>query len=244
MIQEFKVGKDGLAGFRKTLFIRMFALFFVSAAATVTISAINDENERGLLDILFTAAILIVVIIVVVYRSVNKQVKIMEVFRLVITGSDITREQGGKLPLTFSQTEIKEIIKTARGSFIIKSTISNETLVIPYFIENYTEAEKLLLQFGNITTEPQKIIVQKLTALLPLVAIALLVAVYTCDNKWVVGITGTSLLAFMAWSLIKVQGNKNLDRKVRASSWGLILVAISVITVMCFKLIGFSGQAY
>ncbi len=62
--------------------------------------------------------------------------------------------------------------------------------------------------------------------------------VYTVQNKLIVGLAGTTLAILLIWSFIKMRKSKNVDRKTKQTTWWLLLVLVSVITVMIVKLMG------
>lgn len=190
------------------------------------------------MSLVFSFLLFLGIVVFVTLRTVKKQLNLMQSYRLIIGESTITREQLSLMPVTITQHDIKEIIKTRKGSIIIKLRQANSTLVIPYFIENYVGAEALVSNFGTVTKGKEAVVVQKLKMALPFLAIVLMVIVYAAEIKWLVGISGVLLLVLMVWSFIGIRGNKDLNPKIRASAWWLLLVALTVIFTVFLKLSG------
>ena len=67
-------------------------------------------------------------------------------------------------------------------------------------------------------------------------------AVYISKNKLIVGISGSIALLFMGYSFFKIQGSKNIDKKIKTTMWWLLVVCASIIAVMYFKLSGLMDE--
>jgi heme A synthase len=77
---------------------------------------------------------------------------------------------------------------------------------------------------------------EKYQSFIGLVTVALLLCVYTVNNKIIVALTGSALVALLFWSFVKIRSSKNVDSKTKRSVWWVVLILVSVITVMFFKL--------
>lgn len=63
-------------------------------------------------------------------------------------------------------------------------------------------------------------------------------AVYISKNKIIVSVSGTILLLVLGYSFFEIQRSKNIDSKTKKGMWRLILVTVSFIGVMYYKLTG------
>ena len=63
-------------------------------------------------------------------------------------------------------------------------------------------------------------------------------AVYISKDKIIVGVSGTILLLVLGYSFFEIQRSKNIDSKTQKGMWWLILVTVSFIGVMYYKLTG------
>ncbi|MBK7442870.1 MAG: hypothetical protein IPI65_15460 [Bacteroidetes bacterium] len=61
-------------------------------------------------------------------------------------------------------------------------------------------------------------------------------AVAISNDKLIVGVSGTVLLAVLGYSVFEIQRSKNIDYKTKRIFWWVILVAASVCSVMYYKL--------
>jgi len=64
--------------------------------------------------------------------------------------SDIIREQLNTAPLTIHFMEIKEILKSKKGGFMIKGRTRTDVICIPYLIDNAAALEVELGKFAPI----------------------------------------------------------------------------------------------
>jgi hypothetical protein len=76
------------------------------------------------------------------------------------------------------------------------------------------------------------------SGILALLALGLMLCVYTVTNKIIVGLSGSLLVGLMLWSFFEVRRSKNIDSKTKRGIWFVLLVVASVIAVMIMKLIG------
>jgi hypothetical protein len=107
---------------------------------------------------------------------------------------------------------------------------------IPSQINDYEKLEKSLAEIREITVKNREPFLQKFRALLSILLIGLMAAVYISKDKIIVGFSGTVLLAILGYSFFEVQKSKNIDSKTKNARWWLILVTASIIGVMYFKL--------
>ena len=63
-------------------------------------------------------------------------------------------------------------------------------------------------------------------------------AVYISKDKIIVGVSETILLLVLGYSFFEIQRSKNIDSKTQKGMWWLILVTVSFIGVMYYKLTG------
>ena len=61
--------------------------------------------------------------------------------------------------------------------------------------------------------------------------------IYLCENKIISGICGTVLLIILAFSFIEIQKSKNIDNKTKKGSWWLVLVVVSIILTLIYKIL-------
>lgn len=238
-MQVFKIRQDGYKEIRKIMLVISIPLVVISGAVGITISNINskqNENDVNVLPVVIPIAVLALGF--GLYRGVNRQKALIESYTLTISNNHITREQLNTPTISIYFNDIKEIAKHKNGSFTIKGKETVDLIGIPIQIGDYSQLETALQQIQPIVVKGKGSFLGKYQSLTGLMTAGLMLCVYTVNNKIIVGLTGTVLVALMVWSSIKILSSKNVDYKMKRSFWWVLLVLASVIAVMIFKLTG------
>ncbi len=239
-MQVFKIRQDGFKEIRKKMLLRSIPMLLIAGAVGITISTINSkqkENDVNVLPIVIPMAVLALGF--GLYRGVNRQKALFESYTLTITNNLITREQLNTPTISIYFNDIKEIAKHKNGSITIKGKETVDLIGIPVQIDDYLQLETALQQIQPIVVKDKVSFMEKYQSLTGLVTVGLMLCVYTVNNKIIVALTGSVLVALMVWSFIKIRSSKNIDSKTKRSVWLVIIVLASVIAVMFFKLTGF-----
>lgn len=172
------------------------------------------------------------------YRGIQRQKRLFTSYRLTIDERGLTREQADTPIIRLAGEEIREILKDANGSYAVKGSSINQTILIPAQIENPVALEEAIHHFQPVVAAPQVPAATQALRLLPFATLVLMVLVYVSANKTVVAISGTLLLGFLGYSLFTTQRSKHIDGKTKKGMWFLLLVIASVLLVMYTKLVG------
>lgn len=238
-MKVFKIRQDGFKEIRKKILLRSIPVLLIAGAVGITISTINSKQKENDVNVL---PIVIPVIAAAIgfglYRGVNRQKTLFESYTLTITNNLITREQLNTPTISIYFNDIKEIAKHKNGSFTIKGKETIDLIGIPAQIDNHPQLETALQQIQPIVAKDKVSFMEKYQILTGLVTAGLMLCVYTVNNKIIVALTGSALVALMVWSFIKIRSSKNVDSKTKQGFWWIILVLASVIAVMTFKLTG------
>jgi len=238
-MQVFKIRQGGFTEIRKKILFRSVPMLLIGGAVGIIVSTINSKHGANEVNILPIIIPLIGGALALgIYRGVKRQKTLFESYTLTITNNLVTREQLNTPIISIYFNEIKEIIKNKNGSFIIKGKEAVDLIGIPAQIDDYSQLETTLQQIKPIIVKDKVAFLDKYPSFAGLLTIGLMLCVYTVNNKIIVGLTGTALVALMLWSFIKIQKSKNVDSKTKQSVWLVLLVLASVITVMIYKLIG------
>jgi len=238
-MQIFKVKQDGFKHIKKKTIIMMLPVMLIVVTFGVVISLVNSKDKTT--DVSVLPIIIPVMVGAVgfgIYRGINRQKYLFETYTLTITNNLITREQLNTPTVSIYFNEVKEITKNKKGGFTIKGTEAVDLIWIPIHIENPAELEKTLEQIHPITVKRKDTLLQKYPTLTAFATLGLMFCVYTVNNKIVVGLTGTLLVALLIWSFIKIRGSKNVDSRTKKAVWWIFLPLASVIGVMIIKLSG------
>ena len=172
------------------------------------------------------------------YRGVNRQKEIFDSYRLTLDNNAITREQHKTPTITISNTDVIEIVKNSNGSFTIKGNSPVNVIGVPSQKDDYEKLEKSLAEIRKISLKSSEPFLQKFSVLLSILTIGLMSAVYISKDKIIVGVSETILLLVLGYSFFEIQRSKNIDSKTQKGMWWLILVTVSFIGVMYYKLTG------
>jgi hypothetical protein len=236
-MQTFKLRPNGFDEIKKKLLIRSIPPTIVTMIIGGTISYTNAKNTPT--DAGYYITIIVIFLGVTVFslwRGIRKQRALSESYTLSISDSLIVREQLNTPDISIQLSEVQEIVKYPKGGFSIKGSRNNGMIMIPVQIDNYSQLETTLQQIHPITTKSNSSVLQKFRFLLTIMSLGLMLCVFTVNNKIVVGIAGPLCTALIIWSLIRVQTDKNTDRKTKNRMWISLLVIASIIGVTIMKL--------
>ena len=238
-MKVFKIRQDGFKEIKKQSLIRTIPIMLIVVAAGIVIGPINSKDKAAEINVL---PIFIPVVVAALgfglYRGISRQKSIFESYTLTITNNLVTREQLNTPVISIYFNDIKEIVKNKNGSFTIKGLNSAGLIGIPAQIDDYSQLETALQQIQPVIIRDKVSLLQKYQSLTGWVTIGLMLCVYTVNNKIIVGLTGTALVALMSWSFMNIRSSKNIDNKTKRNLWWVLLVIASVIGVMVFKLTG------
>ena len=236
---DYKIRPDRFKEIRNQLLTRLIILFFLTGVASVTMTIYTSKDK---VDYVIFLPILIVLLIAVfvfsIYRAVKKQKKLLDNYALTINENTVTRYQLNTPTISLYHNEIKEILKTKNGSFIIKGKDAEDIILVPAQIDNYTDLETLLSQIKPVIFQKSKPVYEKYPFLNIILLIGLMAGVYVSMNKIIVLACGTLLTIIMVWSFYKVQKSKNVENRTKQISWWSLIVLVSIICVTILKLIG------
>lgn len=246
----FRIRPDGLKEIRKKMLLWGIpsSLITVTIALLITFSFDYDRNDQIKPDSYNTSspydwitwAIPVVVVVTAacigMIRALRRVKKAFESYELTISENLIAREQYNTPTISIYLGEVREIIKRKNKGFIVWGKTSNDMILIPAQIENYEQLETALGQIKTIDSKGRTNTILKVRRLLGLLATALLICVYTVDNKIVVGVAGTLFAAIFIYSFILTQKSKNIDYSTKRSRWIILLLVLSVLGITLMKL--------
>jgi hypothetical protein len=236
-MQQFKFNEDSFNKFLKkwrTITILIMAIVLVIIAITNSLS-----NKSG--DISVTAYTILLMAAFYgfnIYRGFKRQKKVMAAYSVTISEEGITREQYNTSSLHISFMEIKEIIKTKRGGYMIKGRDRTDVILIPRFIDDPEALEKALATMAPISYGGKAAAYRKLAPILSLVAIAMVIGVITLDNEIIVTVCAAIAIGLAAWGFYEIQRNKNVPHSAKRSSWFIIFYIVLIIYMAYSKLTG------
>jgi len=223
----YSIGEEGIKKFRK----RFFKIFLPTVAIAATIYlTFNFLYYRSDLTMawIFMAAMVVYFSFNTV-RTFRKQKKILQSYRLTVTDNEIIREQANMPPLTINFMEVKEIIKTKRGAFIVKGATRNDCIQVPSWIDDATGLEEQLQRFATISTSNSWLHRLYGALAIRLTAIAMLITTVAAENKVIVGVCGAALIGVIIWAINEVRVNKNIGVNMKRRSYVIYTLIVLVV---------------
>lgn len=236
-MKEFKIKENGFNEIRKQILVRTIPLVLISATFGLVIVEYNSANsghpEVNVLPIVIP--IILGAFAYGIFKAVKRQKRIYETYVVKIDDSCVIREQGNTPTIKILYTDIKKITKPIQGGIVIVGNNSSNVIFVPAQIDDMSGFEDTLLANSTVQMSQSKPLIQQLMIPIVLAIVGLMAVTYISTNKILVTISGTLLTAIMIVSFIKIQTNKNIDRKTRRSSYWVIVVILSIIGTVISK---------
>lgn len=239
-MQQFRISQATFNESRKKNLIKVVPTLLISLIVGITITEFNSSKGTDINVLLFVIPVSLIALGIGVYRGLNRQKAILESYVLTVGESFITREQLNTPVIKIETSEVKQINKFHDGSFTLQGTTPSDLIIITRQIENYEQLESILTGLMPLTERTKQSVIEKFQSFTSLVTVGLMLCVFTVDNKVIVGLTGSALILIILWSFDQVRRSKNVDSKTKKNMWWLLLVLVSVVLVLIFKLSGFA----
>jgi hypothetical protein len=239
METEFQIKENGFAEIKRAMIVKTIPIAILAAGTGLAISHFNTNGQSTDVSVLpFVIPIIVGALAFGLFKGINRQKGLFESYKLTINENEIVREQNNTQTISIPRNEIKSIIRNPKGILTIVGNSNTEIIGIPSQINNSEKLEQILSAIKPITDSDKKPLTEKYKGVLILLMLGLMATVYISKDKIIIGITGTILTLFLVYSFYEVRRNKNIDKKTKNGMWWLILVLLSVIGNMYFKLTG------
>ncbi|MEP1489134.1 MAG: hypothetical protein ABJL44_00820 [Algibacter sp.] len=239
MNQEFQIGKNGFNEIKKAIIIKTIPIAILASGTGLIISHFNTNGQASDINVFpLVIPIIIGALAFGLFKGINRQKGLFESYKLIINENEIIREQNNTQTISIPLNEIKSIIRNPKGILTIIGNSNTDIIGVPSQINNSEKLNQILSQIKPIIDSDKKPLTEKYKGLFVILMLALMATVYISKDKLIVGITGTILILFLGYSFYEIQRNKNIDKKTKKGMWWLIIVFLSIIGNMYFKLTG------
>jgi hypothetical protein len=239
MNNEFQVKKNGFAEIKKAMIVKAIPIALLAAGTGLAISHFNTNDKSSDVNVLpFAIPIVIGALAFGLFKGINRQKGLFESYKLIINENEIIREQINTQRITIPHNEVKSIIRNPKGIITIVGHSATEVIGIPSQIVGIEKLEQLLSLIHPIVESDEKPLTEKYKGLLVVLLLGLMATVYISMNKLIVGVNGAIVILFLGYSFYEVRRNKNIDKKTKNEMWRIVLVLLSIIGTMYFKLTG------
>ncbi|WP_431213458.1 hypothetical protein ACQ86N_00540 [Puia sp. P3] len=228
-MKQYFIGEEGIKKFRKRYYNIFLPVVAIGAAIPLTINLMSIHASDGYTPWIVFGA-MAVYLGFSVTRIFKKQKKMLESYRLTITENEIVREQMNTPALTINFMEVKEIMKTRKGSFLVRGVSRTDLIQIPYWVDDLDGIEQQLQTFSTVTTAKSFMLRQYGVLAIRLAALGMLIAISTVNDKAVVTILGAVLIGLIIWGLNELRVNKNVT--VNAKRRSMVVYTLIAIVVV------------
>ena len=240
-MKQYFIGEEGMKKFRKRYYNIFLPVMALGAVIPLTINLMSIHAADGYTPWIVFGA-LAVYFTFSLTRMFKKQKTMLESYRLTITENEITREQMNTPPLTISFMEVKEIMKTRKGSFIVRGISKTDLIQIPAWVDDTAGIEEQLKTFSTVTTAKNFMRRQYGALAIRLLGLAMLIVIGVVKDQLIVGICGALLIGLIIWGLNEIRVNKNMPTNAKRRSMVVFaLIAIVVVFNLISKLWLFPG---
>lgn len=237
-MQTYTVSKDA---YQKLVKKRLAIVIPAIAVVMLTFLGLDFSTSRST-DIVYqaiTTPLIMAFVGFIYYRAFRKQIRLVLSYTLTLSESEITREQNSTPTITINFMEVKEILKTKKGGFVIKGRTARDIINVPYLIENAADLEQRLQTFAPITATGRRLPYQQYIGLIYLTGVAAYITSILEKNIFLSIITGVVALAILIWLFITVRRSKNATDGMRRATWFYLYFAIMLTATLILKIMGF-----
>jgi hypothetical protein len=235
-MQEFKISEAGFKKLKRRMTFMTVIPMIIVVAVYLLINTVGSQHNNDN-TWLYVLPIFPIMFGISSYRSMKKQKKFLETYKVTISDNEITREQMNTLPMTINFMEIKEIIKSEKGHFTIKGT-GRDIIYVANWIERPDELEQRLQALAPIQVRAKDPwhLKYRWAIMIPLVGSVF--GLLTQDNKILVGICGAVLVGFIGWVTYEILTNKNMPITAKRRIWIFFVMLFVVVYATYTKLTG------
>lgn len=236
--KQFKIKADGFKEIRKQIIMRLIPLIVISGTIGLLIFVFSPANnvhpEVNVLP--YIIPMILVFFALGTINVLKRQKAIYKSYTLKIDENGITRQQASTPTISLLFSEIKSITKSKQGAYVIAGNNRSNLIIVPAQLEELDVLINIIQANCSLPISDQKPLLERLTLPIAFVVIGLLATTYLSTNKILVAVSGVLLIAFMGYSFINLQTNKNIDNRTRRSSYWMIFMILVIIGMIVGKL--------
>ena len=231
-IKEFTFSESTVSAIVKKHIFKVSLYMLLACSMTTWFMVYKDE--RMLETMLIVIPFVLLLVGTTFYFSHKRLKNQLNSFVLMITDTEIIREQNNTSTIRHLKSDITEIIKHHEGSFSIKANSINDMIIVSSKIENVDELESLLKGIQPIKTNQPRKIMERFATPITVGMLAITGLFFGSTNVWIVEITGFLTLALFIYSFFAIYNNKNVDVRTRRLMFIVVIPMLSIIGKMYY----------
>jgi len=214
MPQTFRLKPEGVGNrVRKTTLFRALFAVVVVGAVTVWLSHADSAKEGVII-----AVVLLAVMGLALWRQMGPARRTYESFEVLLSENEIVRRLANWPDLVLSRESVAKITQFPNGDIFIRGRSLSQVIAVPRDLENWDEFYSAILAWHAIEQRRRRFLPFVNTAV-SLLMVALFVAAFASDKRWVVipcgTVDGTGLIVCM----ILIWLNPQVDERIRRGLW-------------------------
>ncbi|MGC3944826.1 MAG: hypothetical protein QM762_09955 [Chryseolinea sp.] len=228
-MKKFILLPDAAKGLRKTVLTRLLLLAGFVVMIVFVVPMIQSGNTTVDLSAWLTLVMLGIVLCVSYYFSLQRMKRSLASYQLTITDDSITREMSIVPAITIPIKDIRKITRNHDGSITITGNSALNAIGIPASVERKEELENLLAAIMPLTDKLSSSVWLKYQYFFVLLIVGFLYGSYMIENKYLSSAMGILFVGFMVYSWVVTQRSKNVSKRIKLTSYLMILPVYSVI---------------
>jgi len=220
---KFRLNQQQFNQFKKALIVRTTPLLLLPMVAVLIF------NNPGRATTIILIPIFLGLLVFVMWNSIKKQKKAWATYELTIGDTTIERTQAGFPDISISKSDIVEAIESSNGAITLVTKPKSNSVIVPFAVENKEELLRLIASFVTIRKAKNKypLLIAYGGSILGLI---LFFSFMFATDAYLTTVFGSMLLVLCVWGFVATQRNKNVDRKVKRSSYVVFILVIVIIS--------------
>jgi hypothetical protein len=238
MTEFYTLRPDKFKDLRKQIILKQLPRVLIVTTVAIAISyyGSDDYAEESVIFWISMIVFLLVFQGILIAFGMKKYNKMLDSFMFTITETEVRREMNGTPTIRIKFENIKSIAKDKSGSFIIRGENKFDVITISAHIIKHEQLEKSLNQIREVELKDELMPERNRRIAYSAVTLVGMFIIYTSESKWLIGIFGTVVSIILAWTIIQIQTNKNVDREMKYRNYLMIAVLVFIVVYVYLKL--------
>jgi hypothetical protein len=211
---------------RKTipLMILIFSFLFIIG---VVVPAVMKDEPVNWQVMGYVLVFFILLTWFATWRSLKRQQRAFETYRLIIDESRIMREQENVPSIAIDKRDIQKIVQNSNGSFTVIGNSKLNAIGIPSQIADYDDVKHMLAEIKTLDVKTSKSFVEKMFVPISLTGAVLIAITSITKNPAVSLLCSFLIVGLMLAGFLVIQLSRNVDRRTKRISWIFLIPLLS-----------------
>ncbi|MEJ1242498.1 hypothetical protein WBG78_30395 [Chryseolinea sp. T2] len=228
-MKKFILPPDAAKGLHKILLTRLLSLAGVVIMVLFVLPRILSGDASFDLSTGLTLLITGFALTISYYFSLQRMKQSLSSYQLTIADDSITREMSIVPPITIAIKDIQSITRNNDGSITITGKSALNAIGIPASVERKEELQMLLAEIMPLTDKSNNSVWLKYQYFIVLLIVGFLYGSYMIRDKYISSAMGILFIGLMVYSWVVMQRSNNVSKRIKLSSYLMILPMYSVI---------------